>query len=74
MVGIGTGTGNGRTWTAMVGIGNGSGTWTAMVGIRNGIVGDLGTTMVGNNQPKYERWGSWQGLGASAVGKYCEPK
>ena len=43
----------------MVGIGNGSGTWTAMVGIGNGIVGDLGTTMVGNNQPKYELARTW---------------
>ena len=56
---VGIGTGNSRTWTDMVGIGNGSGTWTAMVDIGNGIVGDLGTAMVGNNQPKYERWGSW---------------
>ena len=35
---VGIGTGNDRTWTAMVGIGNGNGrgTWTAMVGIGNG--------------------------------------
>ena len=43
MVSIGIGTSNGSTWGAMVSIGTGR-TWTAMVGIGNG-------RNISNNQP-----------------------
>ena len=51
---VGNGNGNGRTWTAMVGNGNGSGTWTAMVGISNGR--NIGKDLTINRTCGFSYW------------------
>ena len=71
MVSIGNGIGNGRTWTAMVGIGNGSGTWTAMVNIGNNsgtwtaMVGisngrNIGKDLTINRTCGFSYWRLWE--------------